>query len=217
MHIFQRGALLIKLRLQYWVVHQINTSHSSHHRIIWLMRSVVALVVRYTYHLLLSWHGADSSAIISHSTISTSTNTSILIQGVCFVNCCLRPSIHHVLLHLIHTYVANTWMHYLICHILCYYTTLVWSILHLIIWIGCVFWAACTSTWSLTSHMYLILCRGGSLRDHGAICYPIIYHSNLTILIRLNINGLFCSWRLEILLHILILIVQTRLNQRQII
>ena len=81
-----------------------------------------------------------------------------------------------------------------------------------------------SSARALPSHMHLVLGRRGSLRDHGAVCYPGIDHRDLAMGLSLVSHYLFVVLiGLDVLLidkvrlDVLVLILQTLLDQRQIV
>ena len=81
-----------------------------------------------------------------------------------------------------------------------------------------------SSARALPSHMHLVFGRRGSLRDHGAVCYPGIDHRDLAMGLSLVSHYLFVVLiGLDVLLidkvrlDVLVLILQTLLDQRQIV
>jgi len=81
-----------------------------------------------------------------------------------------------------------------------------------------------SSARALPSHMHLVFGRCGSLRDHGAVCYPGIDHRDLAMGLSLVSHYLFVVLiGLDVLLidkvrlDVLVLILQTLLDQRQIV
>lgn len=81
-----------------------------------------------------------------------------------------------------------------------------------------------SSARALPSHMHLVFGRRGSLRDHGAVCYPGIDHRDLAMGLSLVSHYLFVVLiGLDVLLidkvrlDVLVLILQALLDQRQIV
>jgi hypothetical protein len=95
-HVFEGRAFLVQLRLQYGIVHQINSCHASHHHVSRLIRRVVSLVVRYAYHLLrlIGGRAGDDgrvhdcvqvAAVVIHCTVAACSHASVLIESIRFV------------------------------------------------------------------------------------------------------------------------------------
>lgn len=108
MHVFKGGALLIQLRLQYRVVHEVDASQSTHHGVIRLVGRIVSLMVSYSYHLLVlvrcrlpDHRGVHDcvqvSAVVVQGAVTTATHTSVLIERICFVHCRLGTCIHSLI------------------------------------------------------------------------------------------------------------------------
>ena len=81
-----------------------------------------------------------------------------------------------------------------------------------------------SSARALPSHMHLVFGRRGSLRDHGAVCYPGIDNRDLALGLSLVSHYLFVVLiGLDVLLidkvrlDVLVLILQALLDQRQIV
>lgn len=88
----------------------------------------------------------------------------------------------------------------------------------------CVFGAVGSSARALPSHVHLVFGRCGSLRDHRAVCYPGIDHRDLAVGLSLVSHYLFvvlvglCILLIDkVRLDVLVLILQTLLDQRQIV
>lgn len=95
-HVFEGRAFLVQLRLQYGVVHQINSCHASHHHVSGLVRRVVSLMVRYAYHLLRLIGGrarddgriydcVQVATVVIHGTVAACADATVLIESIGFV------------------------------------------------------------------------------------------------------------------------------------
>ena len=81
---------MLQFRLQYWIVHQVHTSHtSSHHicRLVWCVVTVMVLTYcsACTTHYWWSYNGID--------VVQITISATILVQCISFVNCLCATSL----------------------------------------------------------------------------------------------------------------------------
>ena len=134
MHVFQRSTLLVQLRLQNRVIHQIDSSHSSHYYIVGLILCIISLVVRYSiiYRLSYNWR-VNYSTYIVKNWISSSVYSSVLVQRICFIYCLCWISLTRYHKIFIFTLVYKIHRQYAVCVVYFLHITLIFTICCLII------------------------------------------------------------------------------------
>lgn len=196
MHVFEGRALLVQLRLQYGIVHQIDACHAAHHHVSWLVRRVISLVVSYAYHLLrlIGSRARDDgrvydcvqvAAVVIHCTVAACSHASVLVESIGFIQGCLRARRHAsvwAILNLTYSHVSNTWVHHLgLRHL---HVALVHILLD-VLFIGSssILWAVGSTRRPLPPHVHLLVFGWSrSLRHHGTVRDTRVYHGYLTIM-----------------------------------
>ena len=84
-YVLETCRLLVKLRLEYAVVHQVNSCHPSYDHVGRLVRRHVPMM-SYERSLRLTHHRRVNEAHVGHGAVPTGADASVLIEGVRLVH-----------------------------------------------------------------------------------------------------------------------------------